>query len=110
MTGEAAVTDLRVLVEDLLGQATTHHSHRAASTVLFGPSMRATAIALAEGAELAEHDSPPAASLQVLTGTVRLHSGVNEWLLSPGDLMAIPSTRHGLTALTDAAVLLTVTL
>ena len=110
MTSKATVTDLGLLVEDLLRQATTHHSNRAASTLLFGPSMRATAIALTEGAELAEHESPPAASLQVLTGTVRLHSGAHEWVLSTGQLVAIPSTRHGVTAITDAVVLLTVTL
>lgn len=75
-----------------------------------GPSMRATAIALAEGAELAEHESPPAASVHVLTGTVRLHSGADEWLLSTGQLVAIPSTRHGVTEITDAVVLLTVAL
>lgn len=110
MTSKETVTDLRLLMEELLGQAATHHSHRAASTLVFGPLMRATAIALTAGAELAEHDSPPAASLHVLTGTVRLYSGADEWLLSAGQLVAIPSARHGLTAITDAVVLLTVAL
>ena len=41
---------------------------------------------------------------------VRLHSGADEWLLSTGQLVGIPSTRHGVTAITDAVVLLTVTL
>jgi quercetin dioxygenase-like cupin family protein len=104
------VVDVLKLGQDLLGQARGHPSRRAAKTLVSSPSMRATVIALAEGAELAEHDSPPAATLQVLTGTVRLHTEDDEWLLSQGQVVAIPPARHGLRAGSDAAVLLTVAL
>ncbi|WP_370469007.1 hypothetical protein [Amycolatopsis sp. YIM 10] len=55
-----------------------------------GTSQRATLIALTDGAELAEHDSPLAATLYVVTGRVRLHTHDNEWTLDRGHLAAIP--------------------
>jgi quercetin dioxygenase-like cupin family protein len=38
---------------------------------------------------------------------VRLHAGDESWEGSEGDLLVVPPQRHGLHALTDAAVLLT---
>jgi len=118
--GEGQVTDaadtsdevvaLGTLAADLLEQAREHPSRRAAHTVVSGQLQRATVIALAQGTELAEHDSPPAATLQVITGRVRLHTGELEWLMEAGDVVRIPPTHHALDALTDAAVLLTVAL
>lgn len=104
------VVQLANLGLDLLAQAREHHARRAAKTLLSGTSMRATAIGLAEGAELSEHDSPPAATLQVLTGKVRLHTEDHEWLLGEGEVVAIPPQRHGLQAVIDSVVLLTVAL
>lgn len=95
---------------ELLDQARAHHSRRAARTVAAGPSLRATVMALAAGAELAEHDPPPAATLQVLSGSLRLHAGERSWALSAGDLVPIPPARHGVQAVTDTVVLLTVAL
>jgi quercetin dioxygenase-like cupin family protein len=104
------VVQVADLGRDLLVQAREHHSRRAAKTLLSGTSMRATVIALAQGAELAEHDSPPAATLQVLTGRIRLYAGDHEWLLEEGQVVPIPPVRHGLVALEDCVVLLTVAL
>jgi quercetin dioxygenase-like cupin family protein len=106
----AVVVSLQEVTTALLEQARTHHSHRAARTVLAGATLRATAMALAAGADLAEHDPPPAATLQVLSGTVRLHAGERSWSLSAGQVMAIPPERHGVHADTDAVFLLTVAL
>ncbi|GAW50761.1 MULTISPECIES: hypothetical protein [unclassified Nocardioides] len=55
-----------------------------------------------------EHGSPGEATLQVLHGRVRLHAGDDAWEGAPGDYVLIPPRRHDLTALEDAAVLLTV--
>ena len=55
MTGPLRLTDL---AEELLESARSHHSHRAARTIHSSASLRATVIALAAGAELAEHEAP----------------------------------------------------
>lgn len=104
----AGVVSLPEVTTALLEQARTHHSRRAARTVVAGATLRATVMALAAGADLAEHDPPPAATLQVLCGTVRLHAGQRSWSLSAGEVMAIPPERHGVHAETDAVFLLTV--
>jgi quercetin dioxygenase-like cupin family protein len=110
MTNHHAVTQIDDLAAELLDEARQHHSRRTARTVVTGTSQRATLIALAEGAELAKHDAPPAATLYVITGRVRLHTHDHDWVLDSGHLAAIPPQRHGLIALTDTAVLLTVAL
>ena len=108
--GSDGVVLLADLAGRLLDSARAHASQRAAETINSGQSMRATVIALLEGAELAEHESPPAATLQVITGRARLHTAGQAWLLRDGEVVAIPPERHTLTAITDAVVLLTVAL
>lgn len=83
---------------------------RAASTVFGGHEqvLRQTVIALTAGAEMQEHESPGAATLHVLSGRVRLTAGEDSWDGRTGDLIVIPSARHGLSALEDSVVLLTV--
>jgi quercetin dioxygenase-like cupin family protein len=110
MTDHPEVTQVDVLAAELLEEARGHAARRAARTLVTGSAQRATLIALAQGAELAEHDSPPAATLFVVTGSVRLHTHDRNWVLDSNHLAVIPPQRHGLTALTDAAVLLTVAL
>lgn len=96
--------------EQLLAQARGSHSGRAAQTVYGGHdhALRQTLIALASGHELAEHESPGEATLQVLAGRVRLEAGDETWEGGARDLVAIPPARHALAALTDSLVLLTV--
>lgn len=110
MTSHPAVARVDTLATELLQQAREHHSRRAAKTLVTGISQRVTLIALAEGAELAEHDPPPAATLYVVTGRVRLHTHDHDQLLDRSHLTAIPPRRHALIALIDSAVLLTVAL
>ncbi|MBO0853961.1 MAG: cupin domain-containing protein [Nocardia sp.] len=85
-------------------------SGRSSQTVHGGHahSLRQTVIALTAGQSLAEHETHSEATLQVLTGTLVLISGTNEWKGSPGDLLVIPETRHSVKAIDDAAFLLTV--
>lgn len=110
MTDHPAVSSIDAVAAELLVEAHAHGSRRAARTLVSGTSQRATLIALGDGAELAEHDSPPAATLQVVAGTVRLHTQGAEWTLERGQLAVVPPERHGLQALGDAVVLLTVAL
>lgn len=102
--------DLDALAHELLTTAQDVHSGRASHTVYggHGHTLRQTVIALAAGHELAEHESPGEATLQVLTGRVRLTAGDETWEGGAGNLVAIPPARHALAALEDAAVLLTV--
>ncbi|MBE1495770.1 quercetin dioxygenase-like cupin family protein [Amycolatopsis lexingtonensis] len=110
MTTHPQVTQVDTVAGELIDEARGHGTRRAARTLITGTMQRATLIALADGAELAEHDSPPAATLYVVTGRVRLHTHDHAWTLERGQLARIPPDRHGLTALADSAVLLTVAL
>ncbi len=83
---------------------------RSAHTVYGGHqhTLRQTLIALTAGATLADHESPGEATLQVLQGRIRLTTPDTSWDGAPGDHLAIPPSRHGLEALEDSVVLLTV--
>ncbi|MBW4718682.1 hypothetical protein [Saccharothrix obliqua] len=110
MTAHPDVAEIGALSVELLDEARAHDARRAARTLVTGVRQRATLIALAGGAELGEHDAPPAATLYIITGQVRLHTHDAEWLLNRNHLMPVPRLRHGITALTDSVVLLTVAL
>ena len=92
-----------------LDNARSASSGRSAEAVYGGHEhvMRQTLIALAAGQELAEHESPGEATLQVLEGRLRLKSGSDSWDGVAGDLLIIPDAPHSVLAVTDTAVLLT---
>ncbi len=104
------VVALAELADALLDDLPNHAAGRAAKTILSGTVMRATMIALGEGEEMAEHDSPPAATVYVVKGDVTLRSGSRSWRLTAGQLAPIPPERHGVVAHADSAILLTVAL
>ena len=83
---------------------------RAANTVFGGHEqvLRQTVMALIADTEMQEHESPGAATLHVLSGRVRLTAGDDSWEGRTGDLIVIPAVRHGLIAIEDSVVLLTV--
>ncbi len=101
---------LTAVARQQLKAAATATSGRSSQTIYGGHthSLRQTVIALTAGQSLAEHETQSEATLQVLTGTVILISGTNEWKGSPGDLLVIPSARHSVKAIDDSAFLLTV--
>ncbi|WP_166136991.1 cupin domain-containing protein [Nocardioides ochotonae] len=105
-------TSLTDLAESQLAIAREASSGRSAATVFGGQEhdLRQTLIALAEGRALGEHVAPGEATLLVLRGRVRLHTvdAEESWEAAAGELVVIPQARHDLTALEDAAVLLTV--
>ena len=55
-----------------------------------------------------EHESPGESTLQVLLGRVRLTNAQMHWDGTVGDHIVVPQSRHGLQALEDSVVLLTV--
>lgn len=101
---------LPTLAAEQLKAACAARSGRAAHTIYGGSehTLRQTLVALAAGQELAEHESPPEATLQVISGTVRLDSADQTWQGVAGDLVPIPPERHSLVAVEEAVVLLTV--
>jgi len=101
---------LSELADSLIADLPHHPAGRTARTILSGTAMRAVVIALKEGSELAEHESPPAATLQVIRGKVTLAAGDTDWTVYPGQLIPIPPRRHSVHAHADSAVLLTVAL
>lgn len=104
------VLRLGLIADELQEAAGAAPAGRAARSLPVPPGggLRQTVLALVAGARLQEHESPGAATLQVLRGRVRLAADVDRWELGELDLLAIPARRHGLEALTDAVVLLTV--
>jgi quercetin dioxygenase-like cupin family protein len=101
---------LTALAHRHLEAAREEPSGRSSHTVYGGHErvLRQTLIALAAGRSLDEHENPGEATLQVLLGRLRLTSGDASWEGSPGDHLVIPDARHGLEALEDCVVLLTV--
>ncbi|MEU3202442.1 MULTISPECIES: cupin domain-containing protein [Streptomyces] len=99
--------DLNALAEEHLTAARASAHGRSAHLLIQEPPLRQTVIALTSGSALDEHNAPPAASLLVLRGTVRLTAGSGDAELPAGTLHPVPQERHGLLALQDAVVLLT---
>ncbi|MFK8846559.1 MULTISPECIES: cupin [Streptomyces] len=99
--------DLSSLARRQLDDARASAHGRSAHLFLQDGPLRQTVIALIEGAALDEHVTPPAASLQVLHGRVRLTGTSDDRDLIAGQVMPVPHERHGLKALQDSAVLLT---
>ncbi len=104
----AAVIDLPSMATDLLKAARESSAGRSATAVFSASILKGMLIALVEGRQLAEHNAPPAATLQCLLGRARLWSADEAWLLEPGGYAAVPPARHGVDALSDCVLLLTV--
>jgi len=101
---------LEALAREQLKIAKDSTNGRSSETVYGGHehALRQTLIALAAGTTLAEHENPGEATVQILSGRVRLNSGPDSWDGRTGDLIIVPPARHDLHAVEDAVVLLTV--
>ena len=96
---------------DLLEHARAAANGHASRLLIGGDRQRAVLMALTKGSALGEHESPPAATFQAVTGRARLYAvGGPEWQVCAGEVVAIPPERHGVTALEDTVILLTVSL
>jgi quercetin dioxygenase-like cupin family protein len=101
---------LVALAREQLEAARWASNGRSARTVYGGHEhrLRQTLIALTTGQVLADHRGPREATVHVVRGRVRMHSGGASWDGLPGDLLLVPTAVHNLEALEDAVVLLTV--
>ncbi|WP_154794769.1 cupin [Occultella kanbiaonis] len=103
----AGVTDLEGLAREHLALAAASPHGRSAHLFVHDGPLRQTMVAIVAGSGLAEHNAPPAASLQVLTGRIVLWSADAEDEVAAGGVISIPQARHGVRALEDSAFVLT---
>jgi quercetin dioxygenase-like cupin family protein len=83
----AQMHNLAAAAVKLLERAAAAPAGRAALTLVPGAGvpLKQTLLALRGGMQLAEHDAPGAATLQVLHGRVRLVTSEESWELGQGD-------------------------
>lgn len=89
-----------------LEEAVANDKGRSAKILVHDGPLRQSIIGLRAGQVLAEHNSPPAASMYVLRGRVRV-TGQDQSEVVAGELVALTHVRHGVEALEDAVFLLT---
>jgi quercetin dioxygenase-like cupin family protein len=108
---DTAPVDLTDTGQALLAKARETGNGHASQLLIGGSRQRAVLMALTEGAVLSDHDSPPAATFHVVSGTARLYATDGPaWVVTAGQLVTIPATRHGVEALEECVILLTVAL
>ncbi|MFC4554076.1 cupin [Georgenia faecalis] len=98
--------DLTRLAETHLAAALTDEHGRSAELIIRDDVLRQSVIALRSGSELAEHNSPHAATLQVLVGRVRV-TGAGDGEVAAGEIHLLTHERHAVAALEDSVFLLT---
>lgn len=101
---------LQALAREQQELAAAASSGRSARTVWGGHEhvLRQTLIALTANSSMSEHENPGEATVQVISGRIRLDADGHQWEGRQGDLLFMPPARHSLLAVEDAVVLLTV--
>jgi quercetin dioxygenase-like cupin family protein len=100
---------LGALGEKLLAAARSASSGRCSVTIHGGHvnSLRQTAIGVAAGHRLNEHENTGEITLQLLSGRARVVAASDEVVLAAGDYAVIPLRWDSFEALEDSVVLLT---
>lgn len=102
------VIQLSELTHHALEHARTSDRGRFAELIVHDGELRQSIVALTATSILPEHNSPPAASIQVLYGGIRIElQGELQQELTEGDLWTLTHQRHEVRAMTDAVFLLT---
>ncbi|ROS76636.1 cupin [Cellulomonas sp. PhB143] len=92
---------------DHLEQALVDAHGRSSEIVVHDGPLRQSVLALAAGTVLGEHNAPPAASLYVIEGRVRVTAASGDVEVGADELVPITHERHGVEALEDCVFLLT---
>jgi len=100
------VADLSQLAASHLAAAKADERGRSPELLVHDGPLRQTIIALVASTELGEHNSPDAASIQVLLGRVSV-TGSETVELGAGRLAVLTHDRHSVRALEDSVFLLT---
>lgn len=101
------MADLERSAAEHLDAALASPNGRSAELLVRDGVLRQSILALRAGTELAEHNSPHAASLQVLVGRVQVTGIDTSEPLQAGELVVLTHQRHAVLALEDAVFLLT---
>lgn len=102
------MADLTALTAAHLGTARTDERGRSAELIAHDGELRQTILALTAGTRLPAHNSPPAASIQVLTGRIRVELEADvQGEFGSGELWILTHERHSVLALEDSVFLLT---
>jgi quercetin dioxygenase-like cupin family protein len=102
------VPDLAALTETHLAAALAASNGRSTELIVHDHQLRQTVIALADGQALSEHNAPPAATIQVLRGSVDVTAqSQGDVVVREGELVQLVHERHGVRAREDAVFLLT---
>lgn len=99
--------DIAELTDAFLQSASSAPHGRTAEMVLQDGPLRQSVLGLAEGTELADHESPPAGSVLVLRGEIDIVGASGTTTLETGMLSALPRERHSVRAKVDSTFLLT---
>ncbi len=108
MTYSPGPHDLTTLIHSTLEAARANPHGRHGDLLLRDGHLRQSIIGLTDGARLADHNAPPAATLQVLQGSLEVTAGSGtDQRLGVGKLVQLTKERHGVLALEDSVFLLT---
>jgi quercetin dioxygenase-like cupin family protein len=108
MTYSPGPHDLTTLIHSTLEAARANPHGRHGDLLLRDGHLRQSIIGLTDGARLADHNAPPAATLQVLQGSLEVTAGSGtDQRLGVGELVQLTKERHGVLALEDSVFLLT---
>jgi quercetin dioxygenase-like cupin family protein len=99
--------DIAELAEKHLDAARSDQHGRSAGIVAHDGELRQTLMAMTAGSSLGEHNSPNAATLQVLRGRVRVESPDGDVEAATGNLWVLTHERHSVHAVEDSVFLLT---
>jgi quercetin dioxygenase-like cupin family protein len=109
--GNVLTFDLKSNYSDLTERARTAKAGRTARTLVKEGPLRITLVALKQGVSLQEHQVAGAVSIQALRGRVALEADGGRADLRAGQLLVLDADiRHGVTAVTDCAILITMSI
>jgi quercetin dioxygenase-like cupin family protein len=104
---DITTSTLEVLSDKHLALARDDAHGRSAEMLVRDGPLRQTLVAMVSGSELREHNSPPAASLLVLRGSVTVMAEDADVVLKSGEFRGLPHHRHSVTAIDDSVFILT---
>jgi|SRR3954471_23790411 quercetin dioxygenase-like cupin family protein len=107
LAGTALTFDLAAEAEALTRESSWQLNGHNAKTLVKHPDFRVVLIALRTGARMEEHKTDQCVTIQVLTGSVRVHLPGSTVELGGGALLAVEQTvLHDVEAVTDSVFVL----